>query len=131
MNLKFFESWEKQQLVTFTKGKETIYLVVEYNVHYGDLITRFQIGEKESDTGVTIKGAGIPCKFSESNNLIGERPFEQGSITYEFLYKPLGLSIPEKKICGETAFSLLESFAKEALKAGWKCNERDYFYLSK
>lgn len=131
MNLKFFESWEKQQLVTFTKGKETIYLVVEYHTRYGDLITWFQIGEKESDTGVMIKGTDAPCKCSESYSLIGERPFEQNSITYEFLYKPLGLSIPEKKICGETSFSLLESFAKEALKAGWKCNERDYFYLLK
>ena len=91
-NLKNFESWEKQKLEVFTKDDQpTIRMVTEYNCHYGDLVVAFQIGEEQSDTGVKCRYTGKPLLLQEQNCLCGERAFENGSITYEFLLKPLGI----------------------------------------
>ena len=94
-NLASFEPWEKMQLEVFVKdGCDTVRMVTEYNQHYGDLVTAFQIGEDSHDTGVQDKY--IPehvIILQESSSLCGVREFEDGSITYEFLWKPLGLDI--------------------------------------
>lgn len=93
-DLARFEEWERQRLehLTGPKGEE-IYLVTEYNQHYGELITRFQI-DKNRLTTVEDKhfpGRMLPC--SPSNGLGGVRLFERDSLTFEFLYKPLNLLV--------------------------------------
>ena len=127
-NLKTFKSWVKQNLVTLRKGDQVVYLVLEWNQFYGELITRFQIGDKPHKTSVLInpkydiKPVFLDC--AAHNGLIGERPFENGSLTWEFLWKPLGLEKPEQK--GNPAccprYTAYHDFFAVAEKAGW---ERD------
>lgn len=126
-NLKNFNSWEKQQLVTLRKGEEVVYLVLEYNQFYGDLITRFQIGPNPHRTTVLIgtKYCGSKQDFlacAEQNGLIGERPFENGSVTWEFLWKPLGLEHPANKsaCCSYPTYTSFPDFMEVAEKVGWK-----------
>jgi hypothetical protein len=108
VNLKDFRSWEKQSLNTFVKdGQPTIRMVEECS-HYGPMITWFQIGEEEGTTGVPmLESKDYFLGLSESNNRIGNREFENGSVTYEFLWKPLGLSVPDEE---------LEAFSKSRIK---------------
>ena len=115
-NLKYFETWEGQKLEVFTKdGEPTIRMVTEYNPHYGDLVVAFQIGEKQSDTGVKCRYTGKPLLLQEQNCLCGEREFENGSITYEFLYKPLGL--PFKSKASSTSFyEIMEALEAKGYK---------------
>jgi hypothetical protein len=95
-NLKNFKSWEKQNLDVFTKeGEPTIRMVTEWNHYYGELIVAFQFGEELSNTGVKCKYTGSLLLLQEPDSRCGERAFENGSITCEFLYKPLGLPFPE------------------------------------
>lgn len=97
-NLKHFTTWEKQSLEQFTKeGEPTIRMITEYNQHYGDIVVAFQIGEEQSNTGVKCRFYDSFLLFQEQDSRIGERAFENGSITYEFLYKPLGLPSPNNK----------------------------------
>ena len=97
-NLKYFTTWEKQNLEQFTKeGEPTVRMITEYNHYYGDIVVAFQIGEEQSNTGVKCRYYDSFLLFQEQDNLIGERAFENGSITYEFLYKPLGLHSPDNK----------------------------------
>ena len=125
-NLKYFKSWLKQNLVTLRKGDQVVYLVLEWNQFYGDLITRFQIGDKPHKTSVLIgqnycgsNPVFLDC--AEQNGLIGERPFENGSVTWEFLWKPLGLEKPEPK--GNPAcypkYTTYHDFFAVAEKSGW------------
>jgi len=92
-NLVDFNPWEKMGLEMFTKkGCDTVRMVTEFNSYYGELVTAFQIGEEQHDTGVDNKYIpGHTIILQESNSLCGVREFEKKSITYEFLWKPLGL----------------------------------------
>jgi hypothetical protein len=118
-NLKDFRPWEKQDLVTFCLEGKAIYLVTEFNPVWGELITAFQIGDKPQRTTVAWEDRpGWLLECQEQNNLLGERPFQENSLTYEFLYKPLGLP----KLNGEgpprTRYTSLSHFKEEVVKAG-------------
>lgn len=91
-NLKDFRDWEKVQLHRFQRDDERVYLAVGYNDCYGKYIVRFQIGDEAHATTVRDKHLRGFIACSEHGGLSSERPFERGSVTYEFLYKPLGLS---------------------------------------
>jgi hypothetical protein len=94
-NLKNFTSWEHQNLDIFKKdGEKTIRMVTEWNQCYGELIKSFQFGDESGDTGVKCRYTGNMLKLMEQDSLCGEREFENGSITYEFLYKPCGFPMP-------------------------------------
>lgn len=73
------------------KDGTKISMTINYNPHYGDLISRFQINDK-THTDVKdkySKDSFLP--FQACDNLLGERPFENNSIVYEYLLKPLGI----------------------------------------
>lgn len=92
-NLKDFEPWGKQHLEVFTKdGSPSLRMVTEYNEYHGELVVAFQIGEELSNTGVKCRYTDQLLPLQEEDSLCGERAFEDGSITYEFLLKPLGIS---------------------------------------
>lgn len=60
---------------------------------YGEHVRQFAIDGK-MDTDVEDKySQGQKITFCESNSLCGVRAFEQGSIVYEYLLKPLGLEL--------------------------------------
>ncbi len=87
-------------------------VIVEYNCFYGDIITQFEIN---NTIFTPVKNKYIPTDYlrlSESNSLCGEREFENNSITWEFLLKPLGFDIGlytgEKKVLF-TNFHLFQS----------------------
>ena len=61
------------------------------NNYYGVGIRQFMING-EFDTGVKSKYESVTVNFDCSNSLLGVREFENGSIAYEFLKKPLGLA---------------------------------------
>ena len=127
MNLKNFRSWEKQHLHKFTRAGLNIYLVTEWSMTYGDLITKFQIGDIEHTAGVlSCWEGGAPLECSQSNNLIGCREFKHGSLTREFLWDVLGLVMPsdEELIAGhhslhtkDTSFYLVAELLQAA---GWE-----------
>ena len=119
-NLKYFRSWEKQQLVVFEKEDQRVYLVVEYNQFYGELITAFQIGDKSHDTGVESRYTGNTLLCQESGSLCGVREFEKGSIIYEFLCKPLGIEVNQRII------SQFFPFKTKLEEKGWKQVRRTY-----
>ena len=127
MNLKNFRSWEKQHLRKFTRAGLNVYMVTEWNMSYGDLITKFQIGDEEHTTGVLPYWEdGAPLECSQSNNRIGCREFKHGSLTREFLWDALGLVMPpdEELIAGrhslhtkDTSFHLVSRLLQAA---GWE-----------
>lgn len=112
-NLKNFNSWEKAWLKTVKHKDQTLYLIIQHNSCYGDLITRFQIGEDPQNTGVECRHLKINCQLAEQDSLIGVRKFENDSITWEFLWKPLGLPKPEEK---PAAYTRLHEFLNELEK---------------
>lgn len=123
-NLRDFQSWEKAWLRVFEKEGLRVYVVCQYNPFYGDLVTSFQIGEDPEHTGVQDKF--IPewvIEFTESSSLCGVREFERGSITYEFLWKPLGLdpdNPPVHKISGwDPLFTGFYEIKGRMLANGW------------
>lgn len=98
-NLRHFESWERQRLRVFVKnGHPPVYLLTEYNPHYGDLITCFQIGNRAYTTKVKSRYTNNYLWLSEQNNRIGMRKFLRNSITYEFLWIKLRLRHQGKPI---------------------------------
>jgi hypothetical protein len=110
--LKNFRSWEKQHLHEYRTPSGPVRVITEHNQAYGDIITRFEIG------GTTVcpvlsRYTGNPMEFSESNNRIGEREFERGSMTWEFLFKPLGFE-PTGRVV--TAFYPFDQFMRSK---GW------------
>lgn len=96
LNLKDVESDYDSDIASgkFVKdGEETIHVLVKFSFIAGGFISEFQIGDEPCNTGVKLKVAEhfvIPCMEEYSKS--GEREFERGSITYEFLYKPLKIS---------------------------------------
>ncbi len=58
---------------------------------YGQLIRQFAINGKVESPVEDKYMIGEKVNFAECNSLCGVRDFEQGSISYEFLLKPLGL----------------------------------------
>ena len=104
-NLKHFESWEKQCLKKFRTPLGIVYVVVEWNQHYGDLITAFQIGDQRGDTGVENRYTGDPVKFMMNEGRLGVRSFEKNSLGYEFLLKPLGLELPDNGLISPSLLS--------------------------
>ena len=134
-NLKTFKSWEKQSLVTLCKDADVIYLVLEFNEFYGDLITRFQIGDTPHNTNVLIgiDYCGSTQEFldcAEHNGRVRERSFENGSVTWEFLWKPLGLEKPEPKsnCVSYPKYTCYFDFKAAAEKMGWNQLEKNINY---
>ncbi len=92
-NLKSFTSWEKARIHIYkTKDGKYIYAISHYNMHFGDIFSRFQIDDVNT-TDVKCKYTGNILDFQVNNNLCGEREFEKGSMFYEYVVKPLGLDI--------------------------------------
>lgn len=107
--LKGFASWEKQRLRVFKTKLGIVRVVIEYNVHYGDLITQFEVNENRLTT-VRFKYPPhdfLPC--NTCNGLIGERPFEQDCLVYEFLLKPLGISLDTHQRVGAGGWMVISS----------------------
>jgi len=109
-NLKYFNVWEKQGLAKFIapNGQE-IYLVTEHNPSYGYLIKRFQI---DSTNETEVKNKCLPdrfIRFAESGSLCGEREFEKGSITYEYLLKPFGIDVEGYPATGKDGWDVLHT----------------------
>jgi hypothetical protein len=97
--LSRFHEWEKQKLHKFLGPKgEKVYAVVSYNMHYGDLITSFQVDGNQltSVEDKYLPGRMIRCHVSAG--LCGVRPFERNDLTFEFLYKPLGLLVDPETV---------------------------------
>jgi hypothetical protein len=129
-NLKNFVSWEKARLAVF----ETADHVPVYTVHQwagylrGVLISSFQIGDTPYACPVASKYPGMVLECQESNSLLGVRPFENDSLTYEFLWKPLGLLFqvapPDLPTNGKDGWqklwSSLDSFERHLKSAGGK-----------
>jgi hypothetical protein len=111
--LKHFQNWEKQQMHEYHTPLGEVRVLVEYNQHYGYLITQFEIG---GTIVSSVRNKYIPDSnlfFSESNSRIGDREFENGSMTYEFLLKPLEVPVKER-------FTDFYSFDEYAKSKGWK-----------
>lgn len=105
-----FKSWEKQRLHEYKTPTGIVRVVVEYNPHHGDLIRFFEIGGTTVST-VRCRHTGKLLQFDASNSLIGERDFENGSIVYEFLLKPLGIDTNNHQVhtcCGVMYSSFYE-----------------------
>ena len=127
-NLKNFVSWEKMRLAVFeTADQVPIYCVHQWGGYlWGDLISSFQIGDTPYVCPVACKYPSLVLECQESNSLIGVRPFEHDSLTYEFLWKPLGLVFQEAppdlptngKDGWEKLWSSLRSFETHLTAAG-------------
>ena len=125
-NIRQYPSWEKAWLRVFEKGSEHVYVILNENPFYGDLIVRFQIGETAAHTGVLYE-TPVPgyqyVEFQENASLCGARAFERGSITYEFLWKPLGLdpdNPPVHKVAGwDPLFTGFREFSERMAEKGW------------
>jgi len=63
--------------------------------YYGVLVRQFMINGV-FECPVKSRYPGFILHFDCSNSLLGERPFEKGSIAQEFLYSPLGLIKPNQ-----------------------------------
>ena len=121
INRRFFPAWEKQQKAVYEKNGNHVYLVLETNPHYGELIIYFQIGELPKATTVLHKL--IPnhyCECTEQDSLCGVRQFENDSITYEFLWKPLGLNLSSVARHTSVEFTLFWKFDEAMTAAKWK-----------
>lgn len=121
--MNHLKSWEKGTYYHARRGKELIILATNYNSSYGDLIVAFQIGENRF-TDVKNKYLNETLiKFNESSSLCGEREFENGSITYEYLYKPLGLSVENVPATGfegwNKIYTSFFSVQKQMQDMGW------------
>jgi len=127
-NLKNFVSWEKMRLAVFeTKDRIPVYTVHQWGGYlWGDLISAFQIGDTPYVCPVASKYPGMVLECQESNSLLGVRPFENDSLTYEFLWKPLGLLFqvapPDLPTNGKDGWqklwSSLDSFERHLTAAG-------------
>jgi hypothetical protein len=74
----------------YKKNGHVFYIYWEYNKCYGNICRSWEIDGKNKTT-VKSKYGDSFLEFECSNGLIGERAFENNSIEYEFLIKPLGL----------------------------------------
>lgn len=81
------------------------------NNHYGVMVRQFMINGI-FDCPVKSKYEGLTLHFDCCNSLLGERPFENGSIAQEFLYTPLGLIKPNS-YTEYYADSIFRKFCKE------------------
>ena len=73
-------------------GKNIYRIVFEYNQFYGNLIRQWSInGRTETDVKWKFEGMKGFIEFDVSNGLCGERAFENDSIEWEFLLKPMGI----------------------------------------
>jgi hypothetical protein len=143
-DLSEFLEGEKQRLEKLHGPKgEVIYVVTEYNVHYGDLMTRFQI---DGNRLTTVEDRCWPGKMvwcNACNGLGGVRPFERNDLTYEFLYKPLDLIVdpatvpstgagtdPETRRGGwDKLYVDFYFFCQTLLRAGGRHDSRDLSWL--
>jgi hypothetical protein len=114
-DLRHYKEWGGIRCYRWKKGKTRIYLLTEYNSVYGELVSRFQIGEL-STTNVKCKFTGNLLEFQECDSLCGERAFEKGSIIYEYLYLTLGLSDEGVPASG---------------KDGWNKHYCNYYFIRK
>jgi hypothetical protein len=97
MNLteESLSTWSKRLGFTdgvdeYKKDGHVFYIYWELNKYYGDICRSWEI-DGNNKTTVKSKYGDSLLEFECSNNLIGERAFENNSIEYEFLIKPLGL----------------------------------------
>lgn len=89
------------------KDGTKISVITDYNRFYGELISRFQIDNKtETEVDCIYPELG-KIQFEESSNLIGVRPFEKNSITYEYLLKPLGIDTTNYPATGKDRWKIL------------------------
>jgi hypothetical protein len=119
--LEKFEPWEKQGVFIATKGENTLYFVIEYNCVYGDLVTAFQVnGNQLTDVKLSYDSKRF-VPFCMSSGLLGERKFEKGSMLYEYLYKPFGISMEGLNTIGERVmFSDWHHLKRELRDLGFK-----------
>jgi hypothetical protein len=111
VSLKDFKSWEKQWLVTFKLPDTNVYCLLE-DCHYGTIITKWQIGEEPHTTTVDNRYLDRKVECHANSNLIGKREFER-HIIIEFLYKPLGLEVPDSEFpiaCGSPLYTYYLTF---------------------
>lgn len=81
---------DSQGLCKIEINGDLIYVLYEWNNCYGNLIKSFEINNI-GETDVNCRFTGKKLVFSANNSLCGERAFEDNSIVYEYLIKPLGL----------------------------------------
>jgi len=73
-------------------GEDIYRIVFEYNRFYGNLVRQWSInGKTETDVKWIFEGMKGFMEFDVSNGLCGERTFENDSIAWEFLLKPMGI----------------------------------------
>ena len=127
MSIKHLRSWEKGEFWHAKKGGRLVVLATNFNPAYGDLITKFEI-DGVGETPVKSKYSDSVLSFSESNSLCGEREFENGSITFEFLYKPLGLSLEGVKTVGldgwQKIYTIFHFTRRRMEEKGWKFEKK-------
>ena len=94
-------------------GNDIYRIVFEYNHFYGDLVRQWSInGNTETNVKWQWKELEGFVSFDVSNGLCGERAFENDSITWEFLLKPMGIkyeTIKRKYITDYDMENLLEA----------------------
>ena len=97
---------EKVSIAHFLlKDGTKISVITNYNYAYGDLIKSFQINDK-FETEVKDKYFDRFIPFDECCNLGGERGFENGSIAYEYLLKPLGIDTKDYPRSGKDGWDI-------------------------
>ena len=73
-------------------GKDVYRIVFEQNHFFGNLVRQWSInGKIETDVRWKFEGMKGFIEFDVSNGMCGERPFENDSIAWEFLLKPMGI----------------------------------------
>ena len=87
VNAHILERYRFVDVFTHPEKISPVYIVWEaegYHAH------NFQIGDIPHTTDVKDRYTGEYLECRENNSSCGVRPFEKGSITYEFLWKVLG-----------------------------------------
>ena len=98
-------------------GKDIYRIVFEYNQFYGNLIRQWSInGRTETDVRWMFEGMDGFIEFDVSNGLCGERAFENDSIEWEFLLKPMGIKYETIKKKYVTEYALQELLKENGIE---------------
>lgn len=90
-----YEHHRNSALHIYFKYKGNEYICMDSgsnNPFYAPHIRAFEINGNDK-TDVKCKFTGDLLRFAEYNSSIGEREFKNGSITYEYLFEPLGIEM--------------------------------------
>ncbi len=79
------------------KCRSSVSVLTEPHPKFGELITHFQIGSAGRFLPVNSaeQYGSFPLPAMEQSSFISERRFLEGSPTWEFLWLPLGLALPQ------------------------------------